>query len=199
MVRCHSPWVGDLPDMYVTKKMVEEMISRYGKPEEVSFEFATPDEEFRFIKSTQKYERAHDATVYAIKDGEIIVIAKHFYPPGLYRAPSGGLQPDESFHDGIAREITEETGTSIEIEHFLLQSQVTFTNDLGTIPWTSYVFQARYISGDFDFTDVREIREVRTARLEEFMTFGTIMRKSDRGGLHYRAALHEAVEPLLRL
>jgi 8-oxo-dGTP pyrophosphatase MutT (NUDIX family) len=174
------------------------MITRYGQPEEASFEIPVPEEEFRFIRSTQRNGRRHDVTVYAFKADEVIVIAKHFYPPGMYRAPSGGIAPGESFEEGTAREMMEETGTQIMLERFLLQSHVTFTSPLGDIPWVSFVFQAQYLAGDFRFTDTREIREVRTARLEEFIEFGKIMRTLDKGGLHYRAALHETVAPLLR-
>ena len=178
--------------------MIDEMVARYGRPEHARFDIPVGDKEYRFIRSTQKHERAHDVTCYIFKDDEVIVIAKHFYPPGMYRAPSGGLVPDESFEDGIAREVMEETGTTIGLEHFLLQTSVAFTNAGGVIDWTSFVFQARYLAGDFEFTDKREIREVRTARLGEFRRYGEIMRTLDLGGLHYRAALHETIEPLLR-
>jgi len=137
--------------------------------------------------------------LYIVKDDQIVVIAKPFYPPGMYRAPSGGLNPGESFADGIAREMAEETGTTIVLERFLFETSVRFTNTGGVIDWSSFVFQARYASGDFQFTDKREIREVRLASLVEFATFGKIMRQSDLGGLHYRAALHETVAPLLAL
>ncbi len=183
--------------MFVTQDMVDAMAARYGVPERATFLFPVKDDEFSFIRSTQKNERRHDVTLYIHKDDAIIVIAKHHYPPGMYRAPSGGLHPGESFECGIAREVMEETGTQIELERFLLESHVTFTNSIGTIPWTSFVFQARYVTGDFVFTDTREIREVRTAKLTEFAAYAQIMRSMEVGGLHYRAALHERVEPLL--
>lgn len=185
--------------MFVTRQMVSEMTAHYGVPEQATFSFPVKDDEFSFIRSTQKHERRHDVTLYIHKDDEVIVIAKHHYPPGMYRAPSGGLHPGESFECGIAREVMEETGTQIEVERFLLESQVTFTRGADVIPWTSYVFRARYLSGDFQFTDCREIREVRTAKLSEFVEFARIMRTLEVGGLHYRAALHERVEPLLVL
>jgi hypothetical protein len=56
-----------------------------------------------------------------------------------------------------------------------------------------------YVEGDFEFTDHREIREVTTVPLSAFEQIGRTMRASDKGGLHYRAALHERVTPLLRL
>ena len=183
--------------MFVTEDMIDEMAARYGRPETAAFSFPVGDREYEFIRSTQRDGRRHDVTAYIFKGDQVIVIAKHFYPPGMYRAPSGGIRPGESIEDGIAREVLEETGTEILLERFLLRTAVDFTNASGVIDWMSLVFQARYVSGDFEFTDKREIREVRLAGLDEFASFGRIMRTLDLGGLHYRAALHERLCPLL--
>ena len=187
--------------MYVTEEMIAGMADRFGKPERESFRFAVSDKEFDRIKGSQKHGRSHDVTFYIIREGQIVVIAKHFYPPGLYRAPSGGLQPGEPFEDGIKREAMEETGCIITIDKFLLISDVAFyvedSGDRQTIDWCSYVFQTQYVEGDYNFTDTKEIREVRTSPLDEFELFSKIMRRSNIGGLHYRAALHDVVKGLL--
>lgn len=184
--------------MYVSEDMIARAADAYGRPETAAFSFPVDDREYRFIRSSQHDGRRHDVTAYIFKGDEVIVIAKHFYPPGMYRAPSGGLRPGESIEAGLAREVHEETGTDIILERFLLRTSVLFTNRSGVIDWMSLVFQARYRSGDFEFTDRREIREVRLAELDEFAQFGRIMRTMDLGGLHYRAALHERIAPLLR-
>jgi len=184
--------------VYVSQNMIDRAAAAYGRPEQADFSFAVSDDEYRFIRSTQRDGRRHDVTAYIFKGDEVIVIAKHFYPPGMYRAPSGGLRPGESIEDGLAREVFEETGTVARIERFLLRTAVQFTNAAGVIDWTSLVFRAAYVSGDFAFTDKREIREVRLAKLGDFVDFGRIMRTTAIGGLHYRAALHERLEPLLR-
>ncbi len=192
--------------MYVAEKTISEMAGLYGQPRRARFEFEVgSDREWQTIAGSQKHGRKHDVTVYAFKGDRVIVIAKPFYPPGLYRAPSGGLKPGEDFHDGTYREAWEETGCRIKLERFLLRTDVAFVRtDNGSanagerIDWNSFVFQARYESGDFEFTDHREIREVRLATLDEFEDYSKIMRDSDIGGLHYRAALHDAVKGLLR-
>jgi 8-oxo-dGTP pyrophosphatase MutT (NUDIX family) len=196
--------------MYVTDEMIGRMALLYGNPQHKEFSVRVSGKEFDFIKSTQTYGRNHDVTLYITKDNKVIVNAKHFYPPGLYRAPSGGLKPGEDFVEGIQREVTEETGCEIELDRFLLRTSVSFRKDASggdagsktitdrdTIRWRSFVFLARYIRGDFSFTDRREIREVRLAEWSEFEQFAAIMRQSDKGGLHYRAALHEAITQLL--
>jgi ADP-ribose pyrophosphatase YjhB (NUDIX family) len=179
--------------VYVTDEMIAAMAVRYGAPEKRTFRFAVTDHEYDRIRRSQRNGRNHDATLYVIKDGKVIVIAKHFYPPGLYRAPSGGLNPGESFDDGINREMAEEIGCVVGLDRFLLQTDVSFDRGGDTIRWRSFVFFAHYVGGTFDFTDKHEISEVRLAEWSEFDGFSRIMRSLDIGGLHYRAALHESV------
>ena len=192
--------------MFVTEKMIAEVAEQFGQPLQTEFRIEATSEELNRIRSSQKDGRNHDVTLYIHKDDRIVVIAKPMYPPGMYRAPSGGLKPGESIVDGIDREVAEETGCRIELERFLLRTDVTFTraNDSGdgqkdSIQWRSLVFQARYSSGDFQFTDHNEISEVRLATLDEFEEFSRIMRGTTVGGLHYRARLHDTVKGLLSL
>lgn len=183
--------------MFIKQSTIESLKDIYGNPELASFRVDVIEKEFNRIRMSQKNGRKHDVTIYIIKDDKIIVISKHFYPLGLFRAPSGGVNPGEDFIDGAKREALEETGCEIEIEKFLLETSVNFIYKKDKIAWSSYVFQAKYLKGDFKFTDHNEIREVRMATLEEFETFSKIMRSTAMGGLHYRAALHDTVKPLL--
>ncbi len=201
--------------MFVKDNLIKEMVEQYGKPLKKSFEFEVSLEELQRIKSSQKKGRNHDVTLYILKENKIVVIAKPFYPPNMYRAPSGGLNPDEDFYQGGYREAMEETGCEIKFEKFLLQTDVKFVCEEAKnikdddnknltfdksheVTWRSFVFQARYIDGDFNFTDTREISEVRMASLEEFESYSKIMRSMNIGGLHYRAALHDSVKNLLK-
>ena len=186
--------------MFVSDETIDKLTELYGAPERAEFLLPVGLEEFERIKASQKHERSHDVTLYIFKGEQVVVIAKPFYPTGMYRAPSGGINPGEDFLEGARREALEETGCEIDLEKFLLISNVTFElvpRDGRRIDWTSYVFRARYISGDFDFSDKHEIREARLADLDEFETFSRIMREQSIGGLHYRAALHDSVKLLL--
>jgi len=187
--------------MFITDEMVRGMELRYGVPLLREFVIPATKTELDRIRSSQKHGRDHDVTLYIEKDGKLVVIAKHPYPPGLFRAPSGGLQPGESFLDGMHREAHEETGCDIAIERFILRTLVKFEYEhdrSDSVLWRSFVFSAKYISGDFAYTDHHEISAVRLADWSEFETFGRIMRQSESAGLHYRAALHEVIAGLLR-
>lgn len=183
--------------MFVTDDMIEGMVARYGHPHERKYRFDVSAAEIDRIRSSQKHGRNHDVTLYVRKGDQLVVIAKHMYPPDLYRAPSGGLNPGEPFESGIAREIAEETGCEIELERFLLTTAVDFRHETDNLFWRSFLFLATYKTGDFNYTDHDEIREVRLVDWSEFDSFGRIMRTSEMGGLHYRAALHETVVELM--
>lgn len=185
--------------MFVTDSLIRLMEDRYGVPDRRSFDIPCTSRELDRIRGSQKEGRNHDVTLYIRKEKQWIVMAKHVYPPGLFRAPSGGLHPGERFEDGIARELGEETGCEATLQRFLLRTDVTFRADDRRLYWRSFVFLGEYLRGDFRYTDHHEIREVRLAEWAEFAVWGRVMRGLDMGGLHYRAALHERVASLLDL
>lgn len=183
--------------MYVTDEMVQGMADIYGVPATAEYQVDVTPREYDRIHASMTDGRNHDVTLYINKGDRVVVIAKPFYPPGLFRAPSGGLKPGEPFLDGIDREVKEEAGIRITLGRFLLKTAVRFSCGSRVIDWRSFVFTADYLDGDFNFTDREEIAAVRLAAWEEFEKFGEIMRRSDIGGLHYRAMLHETVASLL--
>jgi 8-oxo-dGTP pyrophosphatase MutT (NUDIX family) len=185
--------------VYVPDDMIAAMAARYGEPHRRRFDINVTAKELARIRSSQRDGRNHDVTLYIRKGDQLIVMAKHVYPPDLYRAPSGGIKPGEDFEAGINREVAEETGCLIALDKFLMQTDVWFHHEGDSLYWRSFVFTADYVEGDFNYTDFHEIRQVRLARWDEFESFGRIMRSTDLGGLHYRAALHEAVVELLNV
>ncbi|MDF1545273.1 MAG: NUDIX hydrolase [bacterium] len=192
---------------FVTDEAIDLMAIKYDEPEEAHFHIPVSPEEHDRIHASQKMERNHDVTLYIQKEDKFIVIAKHMYPPGLFRAPSGGLIPGEQFEVGAKREAYEETGCRIELVKFLLRTEVQFetivprrggNGDNNQTPmslyWRSFVFLARWTGGDLKFIDINEIRECKLASLSEFDRYSEIMRSTTIGGLHYRAALHDVVK-----
>jgi 8-oxo-dGTP pyrophosphatase MutT (NUDIX family) len=179
-----------------TLKYIEQ---RFGIPRELSMSFPMNPSEFENLRDSMKDGRNSDVTLFIFKDNKIIVIAKPWYPKGLYRAPSGGLRPDEDLELCAIREAYEETGAKIELEKYILRIYVTFTSNENKVNWTSHVFTARYLSGDLKPVDTREIREVSLLSLDELVALKEKLLESDSGGLHYRAALTEAAISEIRL
>lgn len=154
--------------------------------------FCMKPPEFDMLKESMRDGRNSDVTLFIFKDKKVIVIAKPWYPEGLYRAPSGGIKPDEDMERSAKREAYEETGVEIRLEKYLLKIHVTFTCGESIESWTSHVFTATYLSGEPHPIDTREIKKVALLSLKELSALKGILLEQDSGGLHYRAALTEA-------
>ncbi|RMG48605.1 MAG: NUDIX hydrolase [Acidobacteria bacterium] len=123
----------------------------------------------------------------------IAVIRKHAYPPGIFRPPSGGIHPGESFEAGARREAYEETGLHIELHRYLLRARVSFVWRGERADWTSHVFAAHHLGGDIHPVDRGEIAEAFWVSVDELKASTARLRATPLGGLHYRAALNEQV------
>lgn len=182
--------------MFFNSRVDQEVYKRYGQPQTAEFTFEMRPEEFALVVGSMNKGRAHDITLFIFCGRDLAVIHKHTHPPGVYRAPSGGLNPQESLEEGAKREAREETGLEIELERYLLQAQVTFTCRGQKARWWSHVFSAKKVGGSLEPLDKKEIGHVRLATLEEVRTeLQDLMRRAGSGGLAYRAALTEAVLP----
>jgi 8-oxo-dGTP pyrophosphatase MutT (NUDIX family) len=172
--------------------MLEDIQIKYGKPRELTMSFPMHSSEFEMLQESMRDGRNSDVTFFIFKDKRVIVIAKPWYPEGLYRAPSGGIKPDEDMELSAKREAYEETGVEIKLEKYVLRINVTFTCGQAGEKWTSHVFTARYVSGDLKPIDTKEIKKVALLSLEELSALKEKLLAQKSGGLHYRAALTEA-------
>ncbi len=172
--------------------MLQAIEQKYGIPRELSMSFDMNPSEFDMLEASMADGRDSDVTLFIFKEDKVIVIAKPWYPEGLYRAPSGGIKPGEDMLLAAKREAYEETGVDIELVRYLLRIQVTFTCGQVNRSWTSHVFNARYLSGHPHPIDTEEIEKVSLLSLEELSGLKEKLLKQDSGGLHYRAALTQA-------
>jgi ADP-ribose pyrophosphatase YjhB (NUDIX family) len=179
------------------KDQVPVMEKRFSAPDYLARVQPVSPTDFSYIKSTMVDGRAHDITFFISKDDGYIFIAKPFYPPGLFRAPSGGVHRGEDFEIGVKREAREETGVEIELEKYILRIDVSFQSPNDTLEWTSHIFKAHYLSGEIEPIDRHEISAARLIHLDEIPTFNEIMLATGRGGFAYRAFLTD--EALKRL
>src|SRR5215216_3548669 len=180
--------------MYITKEAIRVVEEKYGVPSVAALEYEMTPVEFDMVRRSQKHRRAHDVTLYIIEDDRIVVIKKPLYPPGTYRAPSGGIAPGEPFEDGAIREAYEETGLHIALEKYILRAEVKFTIPGDAIDWTTHVLTARPTGGILQPVDTHEIVEARLATVEDLLgSLKDAMLASGSTGLRYRAELNDLV------
>lgn len=183
--------------MYISSAQLLEFESRYGSPRELHATYEMNPREFDGLLKSQKHGRSHDITFFIRKEKKWVVIAKHWYPQGLYRIPSGGIRPDETIEEGTLREANEETGGIISLKEYFLRIKVNFSNGSRDVDWISHLVLSDWEEGELVPIDTREIRETRMADRDEFEGFGRIMLKSESGGLHYREWLHRQAFKIL--
>jgi len=180
--------------MFLSEQDIGRMEKRYGVPAVERMSFEMGEREWTVLRGSQAHGRAHDVTLFVFNKGRLAVIAKHNYPSGLYRAPSGGVLPGETMAEGIAREMMEETGLEIRVRNYVLRVHVDFTHRMAKIAWTTHVFTGERVAGRIRPRDTQEIREARWVDLGELA--GGVRRKllnSGSAGLRYRALLHDRV------
>ncbi|MBI3922612.1 MAG: NUDIX hydrolase [Armatimonadetes bacterium] len=180
------------PDFIVLN--LEAIEACYGTPAVEILSYDLEDEDFELVLRSKRKNRTHDVTVYIIEGDRVAVIAKHSYPPGVYRAPSGGLEPGESLEAGAAREAYEETGLTIALQDYVYRCHVRFSCLGISVDWISHVFTAKRLVGEIQPFDLREISEARWVTFEDLNgPIQTAMETSGKRGLRYRADLHRKV------
>jgi 8-oxo-dGTP pyrophosphatase MutT (NUDIX family) len=184
--------------MYINAEIIRDVEQRFGSPHEVALVYEMTRREFDMVRRSQKHGRAHDVTVFIIEGERIVVIKKPMYPPGAYRAPSGGIAPGERFDDGAIREALEETGLEIALEKYILRARVKFTCEGDVIDWTSHVLTAHSTGGVLQPIDTHEIIEARFVTVDELMgSVRDALLASGSTGLKYRADLNDIVIAML--
>ena len=180
--------------MYITADIIDGIEQQYGTPVEITRSYEMRPHEFDMVRRSQKNGRAHDVTLFITRRNEIVVIKKPMYPPGAYRAPSGGITPGETFEQGSLREAYEETGLRVTMDSYLLRARVAFTCMGEIIDWTTHVFSATPIGGILQPIDTHEIVEARYATVDEVRgSIRTALLASGSTGLRYRAELCDIV------
>jgi 8-oxo-dGTP pyrophosphatase MutT (NUDIX family) len=183
--------------VYIKPSDILQAEIKYGKPQLREVTFSMPEDEFSMVKASQKHGRAHDVTMFIIKGDKFIFNAKHWYPPGLSRAPSGAAKPGETIEEGAIREAYEETGCKIRLNKYLLRIKCRFTCGDEFLDWTSHIFSAEYIDGELKPIDTHEIREVFEIHPSQIPSIRKIMLTVESGGIQYRAYLTDEVMKIL--
>jgi 8-oxo-dGTP pyrophosphatase MutT (NUDIX family) len=186
--------------MYITEDALRQIERKYGLPEHITLEYQMRPDEFDRLRHSQKSGRNHDVTFFILIAGKVVAISKPDYPPGVYRAPSGGIAPGEDFELGALREAREETGLDVQLDKYLLRASVRFSCGSAEVNWTTHVFTARP-RDTIDQSDLKlepidrvEIKEARLVTIEELC--GPIRQaliSSGSTGLRYRAELTDLV------
>jgi 8-oxo-dGTP pyrophosphatase MutT (NUDIX family) len=180
--------------VYITAEAIARIEDLYGAPVEIVRSYEMTLREFEVVRRSRKFGRSHDVTLFIIEDDKVAVIKKPMYPPGAWRAPSGGVALGEDFESGALREAYEETGLRIALRKYLLRAQVRFTCQGDAIDWTTHVFSAHRVGGELEPVDTHEIAAARFASVAELKgSIRDALIESGSTGLRYRAELGDMI------
>ena len=115
--------------------------------------------------------RAEILAVVVRPDGQILVHTKRFYPPGIYRLISGGIQTGEPVEQALEREIREETGQSIASRCLIGVITYNIVHGADQIDFASYVYRVDVRNSEVwvedDEEEISDLRWVPFSTLEE--------------------------------
>jgi len=187
--------------MYVTGPILQTIERQYGTPAVATAQAEFRVREFGLVQRCAQKGRAHDVTLFIHDEASRFAVArKHNYPPDVFRPPSGGVEPGESFEAGAVREAAEETGLEIALERYVLRVDCTFTCAGAQTSWVSHVVLARCVGGALEPTDHKEIAEARWATVTELVErYRPGMLAIGSPGMRYRVELQDRVLDLLGL
>src|SRR5712692_6307995 len=98
------------------QKELEQLAQAYGQPLVRTVDLAN-DYLFDPLSKTDRYGEV--CIVVRRPNGYLLTMTKVFYPRGMYRLPTGGINHGESILAALLRETTEETGLQVEVCRFL--------------------------------------------------------------------------------
>jgi 8-oxo-dGTP pyrophosphatase MutT (NUDIX family) len=185
--------------VYIDAAVIRALEAEYGVPQALEMKLTMTEREYALCTKVSRRGRAHDVTILIVRPGvvdlspQIAVIRKWSYPPGLFRPPSGGVEPGEPFASGAVREAWEETGLEVALERYLVRMRARFECQGDALDWSTHVVSARWLGGEIGPVDTREIAEARWASVAELD--GDLRRRMlslGSAGFRYRVALQDA-------
>ncbi len=159
-----------------SEKVTDELVSgiaeaeeRLGGPDVRSYDLDDWGDDRRFWEMWGG-RQAEVILVICRADGRIVLQTKRFYPPGVFRLPTGGVHEGERLLDAVRRELREETGLTTPPERFLGVLRYRFRREGVPMERASYVFLVRGGATPLRAQDEREgisaFREVPLSQLE---------------------------------
>ncbi|MHB1293715.1 MAG: NUDIX hydrolase [Anaerolineae bacterium] len=160
---------------------VARAVARYGRPPERTVSLAVSPESLESRRRLGRKRAAEVVMVVRRKNGRYLVHTKGFYPQGVYRLLTGGIEPGEDLLKAVQRETREETGLEVSTERFLAVLHNRFVCGDEAVTFTSYLFLLQELDGVLGSHDDKESI--------------TGFREVDRTGLLALADALEALEP----
>ncbi len=195
-------WGGtlDVNDL-IDEKEVAELARQYGPLERRHYVLEMGERSFAHWQEVRKDCRGEVALFILRPSGNVILHTKDFYPEGVYRVPTGGIEWGEGVVTAVHREAREETGLTVAIKHCLGILEYEFRYQEKTLPFVSYVFLLQENGGQLCPQDegerITSLQEVPLTELEAVAQSLRTIEADWRDWGHYRAIAHSFAAEVL--
>jgi ADP-ribose pyrophosphatase YjhB (NUDIX family) len=185
----------------IDEKEVTELAQQYGPLERRHYVLEMGERVFTHWREERGHCRGEVALFILRPSGNVILHTKEFYPEGIYRVPTGGIEQGEDVMTAVHREAREETGLTVAIERCLGVLEYEFRHRGETLPFVSYVFLLRENGGQLGPQDkgerIASLREVPLTELEAVARNLRAIQADWRDWGHYRAIAHSFAAEVL--
>ena len=185
----------------IDEKEVTELARRYGPLERRHYVLEVGERAFTHWREERGDSRGEVALFILHPSGTVILHTKEFYPEGIYRVPTGGIEQGEDVVTAVHREAREETGLTVTIERCLGVLEYEFRYQGETLPFVSYVFLLRENGGQLCPQDegerITSLREVPLTELEAVARNLRAIEADWRDWGHYRSIAHSFAAEVL--
>jgi membrane protease YdiL (CAAX protease family)/ADP-ribose pyrophosphatase YjhB (NUDIX family) len=202
--------VPDLPPMgsgldvndLIDEKEVAELARQYGPLERRHYILEIGERTFAHWRKVTCNDRRGEVALFILRpSSNVILHTKDFYPEGIYRVPTGGIEQGEDVVKAVHREAREETGLTVAIERCLGILEYEFRYQGKTLSFVSYVFLLRENGGQLCPQDegerITSLREVPLTELEAVAQNLRAIEADWRDWGHYRAIAHSFTAEVL--
>ncbi len=139
-----------------------ELSRRFGTPVTSSADLGSSS----YLRRVVESRFAEVCMVVCRPSGRMLAFRKPFYPAGIFRLLTGGIEDGESIREALLREVHEETGLNVTIARFLAASS--YATD-GQPRFASFAFLLREAGGTLGALDadeqVESFREIEAPEL----------------------------------
>jgi 8-oxo-dGTP pyrophosphatase MutT (NUDIX family) len=198
----------DIADLHFehiyNKKVLQKLTNLYGYLHQyhLELEFSSQSMLDLMEKMNKKQRRGEVVMVVPDKQNQIWLHTKPFYPNGVYRLMTGGLDPGEKPDAALKREVREETGFKVDIDRCLAAITYTLRANEQVQPFVSYVFLTKRTKTQPQPLDTSEnitgFQAVPVAALAEVASALRSLEGDFADWGRFRAVAHEVVHELLQ-
>jgi 8-oxo-dGTP pyrophosphatase MutT (NUDIX family) len=150
-----------------SEKEIERLAALFGEPVRLS---AMLPSDHSYLADLDDRRTKEVLMVVRRPTGRLLTMTKPFYPGGVFRLPTGGVDAGESILEALNREVVEETSLQVEVTRFLayIEYRITEREHPEGLPiFETFAFLMSETGGQLRTSDPNEPMEFKEVELAD--------------------------------